>query len=114
VPRETQETAHDPPSGLRCRHGLGHTMAAKKRLQDATSGFALGCEQGRPHYDPTTMAEVVLKHVDKIYEGRAKVVDDFNLSIEDGEFIVLVGPSGCGKSTTLRIIAGLEVISGGT
>lgn len=60
------------------------------------------------------MAEVVLKHVDKIYEGRAKVVDDFNLSIEDGEFIVLVGPSGCGKSTTLRMIAGLEDISGGT
>lgn len=60
------------------------------------------------------MAEVILKHVDKIYEGGAKVVDDFNLSIRDGEFIVLVGPSGCGKSTTLRMIAGLEDISGGT
>jgi multiple sugar transport system ATP-binding protein len=57
---------------------------------------------------------VILKDVDKIYEGRAKVVDRFNLSIRDGEFIVLVGPSGCGKSTTLRMIAGLEDISGGT
>jgi multiple sugar transport system ATP-binding protein len=60
------------------------------------------------------MAEVILKNVDKIYEGGAKVVDDFNLHIQDGEFIVLVGPSGCGKSTTLRMIAGLEDISGGT
>ncbi len=60
------------------------------------------------------MAEVILKNVDKVYESGAKVVDDFNLHIQDGEFIVLVGPSGCGKSTTLRMIAGLEDISGGT
>jgi multiple sugar transport system ATP-binding protein len=60
------------------------------------------------------MAEVILKHVDKIYEGNLKVVDDFNLHIQDGEFIVLVGPSGCGKSTTLRMIAGLEEITNGT
>jgi multiple sugar transport system ATP-binding protein len=60
------------------------------------------------------MAEVILKNVDKVYEGAAKVVDDFNLHIKDGEFIVLVGPSGCGKSTTLRMIAGLEDITSGT
>jgi multiple sugar transport system ATP-binding protein len=60
------------------------------------------------------MAEVVLKNVDKIYDEGVKVVDDFNLHIKDGEFIVLVGPSGCGKSTTLRMIAGLEEISSGT
>ena len=60
------------------------------------------------------MATVILKHVDKVYEGSTKVVDDFNLEIADGEFIVLVGPSGCGKSTTLRMIAGLEDITGGT
>jgi len=60
------------------------------------------------------MAEVILKHVDKVYEGNLKVVDDFNLHIQDGEFIVLVGPSGCGKSTTLRMIAGLEEITSGT
>jgi len=60
------------------------------------------------------MAEVILKNVDKVYEGSVKVVDDFNLHIRDGEFIVLVGPSGCGKSTTLRMIAGLEDITRGT
>jgi multiple sugar transport system ATP-binding protein len=60
------------------------------------------------------MAEVILKNVDKVYEGAAKVVNDFNLHIQDGEFIVLVGPSGCGKSTTLRMIAGLEDITSGT
>jgi multiple sugar transport system ATP-binding protein len=60
------------------------------------------------------MAEVILKDVDKIYEGNVKVVDRFNLHIQDGEFIVLVGPSGCGKSTTLRMIAGLEDITSGT
>jgi multiple sugar transport system ATP-binding protein len=60
------------------------------------------------------MAQVILKNVDKVYEGEAKVVNDFNLEIEDGEFIVLVGPSGCGKSTTLRMIAGLEDITSGT
>jgi multiple sugar transport system ATP-binding protein len=60
------------------------------------------------------MATVELSHVDKIYEGGVRAVDDFNLKIDDREFIVLVGPSGCGKSTTLRMIAGLELVSGGT
>ncbi|MDL4842734.1 ABC transporter ATP-binding protein [Aquibacillus rhizosphaerae] len=60
------------------------------------------------------MAELTLKNIDKIYEkGADKAVDNFNLDIEDKEFIVFVGPSGCGKSTTLRMIAGLEEISGG-
>jgi len=59
------------------------------------------------------MASVELSHVDKIYDGAVKAVDDFNLKIEDREFIVLVGPSGCGKSTTLRMIAGLEQVSRG-
>ena len=60
------------------------------------------------------MAEVVLDKVDKVYPGDVKAVDEFNLGIRDGEFLVLVGPSGCGKSTTLRMIAGLEEISDGT
>ena len=81
------------------------------------------------------MAEVILKHIKKVYpnaepkrkkKGEAQkknnllvtdegilAVQDFNLDIADKEFIVLVGPSGCGKSTTLRMIAGLEEISGG-
>jgi multiple sugar transport system ATP-binding protein len=60
------------------------------------------------------MASVELLHVDKYYPGGVKAVDDFNLKIDDKEFIVLVGPSGCGKSTTLRMIAGLEQASNGT
>ena len=80
------------------------------------------------------MAEVSLRHIKKIYPNVEKqkkkgdvhrvshlkvtaegvvAVDDFNLEIADREFIVLVGPSGCGKSTTLRMVAGLEDISGG-
>ncbi|MBI1337673.1 MAG: sn-glycerol-3-phosphate ABC transporter ATP-binding protein UgpC [Phycisphaera sp.] len=60
------------------------------------------------------MARVVLKDVVKIYPGDVKAVDHFNLDIADREFVVFVGPSGCGKSTTLRMVAGLEEISGGT
>ncbi|GAA2731014.1 sn-glycerol-3-phosphate ABC transporter ATP-binding protein UgpC [Actinocorallia aurantiaca] len=60
------------------------------------------------------MAEIVLDGIDKIYAGGVKAVDSLSLQIEDGEFMVLVGPSGCGKSTALRMIAGLEDISGGT
>ena len=58
-------------------------------------------------------AYVSLRHIDKIYDNKVQAVFDFNLDIKKQEFIVLVGPSGCGKSTTLRMIAGLEEISGG-
>nr|MEC9418916.1 sn-glycerol-3-phosphate ABC transporter ATP-binding protein UgpC [Pseudomonadota bacterium] len=58
------------------------------------------------------MARIELKNIAKAY-GSVEVMRDINLSIDDGEFIVLVGPSGCGKSTLLRMIAGLEPISGG-
>ena len=60
------------------------------------------------------MAEVVLKDVDKIYEGNVHAVQSLSLDIADGEFLVLVGPSGCGKTTALRMVAGLEEISAGT
>lgn len=77
------------------------------------------------------MAGLSLKHIYKVYPGKEKkvkkknageikqrsgyflAVRDFNMEIEDGEFIVFVGPSGCGKSTTLRMIAGLEEITAG-
>ena len=59
------------------------------------------------------MAEVLLKHICKIYDGGVKAVNDVNIEIKDKEFVVLVGPSGCGKSTTLRMVAGLEDISSG-
>ena len=59
------------------------------------------------------MAEVLFKHVTKVYEGGVVAVKDVNLEIKDREFVILVGPSGCGKSTTLRMLAGLEEISEG-
>ena len=59
------------------------------------------------------MAEVKLEGVQKIYDGKVTAVRDVNVTVEDKEFVVLVGPSGCGKSTVLRMIAGLEEISGG-
>ncbi|MBN2383285.1 sn-glycerol-3-phosphate ABC transporter ATP-binding protein UgpC [bacterium] len=59
------------------------------------------------------MAEVRLEHIRKRYD-RECVIDDLNLVVTDGEFMVLVGPSGCGKSTTLRMIAGLETVTAGT
>ncbi|MAN22703.1 MAG: glycerol-3-phosphate ABC transporter ATP-binding protein [Gemmatimonadetes bacterium] len=59
------------------------------------------------------MADVVLRNVRKVYDKDVVAVDNANIDINDKEFVVLVGPSGCGKSTTLRMIAGLEEISGG-
>ncbi|WP_106746508.1 ABC transporter ATP-binding protein [Yoonia maritima] len=59
------------------------------------------------------MAELQLKSVEKMYGNGFKAVHGIDLDVKDGEFMVLVGPSGCAKSTTLRMIAGLETISGG-
>lgn len=59
------------------------------------------------------MANLKLHHIYKVYPNGVKAVNDFNIDINDNEFIVFVGPSGCGKSTTLRMIAGLEEISSG-
>ena len=59
------------------------------------------------------MATVSLKGIKKVYDNQVTAVHDFDLEIQDKEFVVLVGPSGCGKSTTLRMVAGLEEISEG-
>ena len=60
------------------------------------------------------MASLTFKHIYKKYPGKPDpAVNDFNLEIKDGEFVIFVGPSGCGKSTTLRMIAGLEEITEG-
>jgi ABC-type sugar transport system ATPase subunit len=59
------------------------------------------------------MAEIVLSQVSKVYGGDVVAVADVDLTVRDGEFMVLLGPSGCGKSTTLRMIAGLEEITRG-
>lgn len=60
------------------------------------------------------MSNISLKNIEKVYDNGFRAVYDFNLDIQDKEFIVFVGPSGCGKSTTLRMIAGLEEITNGT
>src|SRR2546421_3451919 len=59
------------------------------------------------------MAAIQFVHVSKEYGGGALAVNDLNLEIAEGEFVVLVGPSGCGKTTALRMVAGLEEISDG-
>jgi len=59
------------------------------------------------------VAEIVLEHITKKFPDGSLAVNDFNLDIADGEFVILVGPSGCGKSTTLNMIAGLEDITSG-
>ncbi|POP46290.1 sugar ABC transporter ATP-binding protein [Superficieibacter electus] len=59
------------------------------------------------------MAEVIFNKLEKVYSNGFKAVHGIDLSIADGEFMVIVGPSGCAKSTTLRMLAGLETISGG-
>ena len=59
------------------------------------------------------MSEIRLEQVGKVYAGDVRAVDDVSLTIESGEFMVLVGPSGCGKSTLLRMIAGLEEVTEG-
>lgn len=59
------------------------------------------------------MADITFKNVNKTYDKKKTVVENFTLKIKDKEFVVFVGPSGCGKSTTIRMLAGLEEISGG-
>ena len=59
------------------------------------------------------MAHLSIRNLEKVYGGGFKAVHGINLEVADGEFMVLVGPSGCAKSTTLRMIAGLETVSGG-
>jgi ABC-type sugar transport system ATPase subunit len=59
------------------------------------------------------MAKIELRNISKIYDGGKPIINDLSLTVNESEFLVLVGPSGCGKSTTLRMIAGLEEVSGG-
>ncbi len=59
------------------------------------------------------MADLTFKNLKKVFDNSVEAVNDFNLYVEDKEFVVIVGPSGCGKSTTLRMVAGLESITEG-
>ncbi len=60
------------------------------------------------------MSSIVLEGISKVYPNGFRAVTDLNLSVSEGEFMVMVGPSGCGKTTALRMVAGLEEISSGT
>ena len=60
------------------------------------------------------MAQIALESISKTFPGKVQAVKDLSLTIDDGQFVVLVGPSGCGKTTTLRLIAGLEELTSGT
>src|SRR5690348_2518912 len=59
------------------------------------------------------MAAIEFDSVSKTYDGEVQAVRDLDLTVQDGEFVVLLGPSGCGKSTALRMVAGLESITEG-
>ena len=74
-------------------------------------GYGVNAHTSRP--GENQMATVTLDKVNKIYENGFHAIHDLDLEIADQEFLVLVGPSGCGKSTALRMIAGLETITGG-
>jgi ABC-type branched-subunit amino acid transport system ATPase component len=69
---------------------------------------------GRRGEGLAAMATVSFERVTKRFDPATAAVEDFDLEIEDREFLVLVGPSGCGKSTTLRLLAGLEEVTSGT
>ena len=71
------------------------------------------CKTSRRTSEGAPVATITLNDIDKVYDNGFQAVTGLSLDIDDGEFLVLVGPSGCGKSTALRMIAGLESISGG-
>jgi len=90
-----------------------HTVGPLRGLPDLhpTDRRARTC----PEKEQLLMASVVFENASRIYPGTTKpAVDKLNLTVNDGEFLVLVGPSGCGKSTSLRMLAGLEEVDGGT
>ena len=98
---------HTPPPDSRCGsvETCRKVAAASTRLRDRSAEALLS--------ESYTMASVTIKGLKKVYDNKVTAVHDVNIDIKDKEFIVLVGPSGCGKSTTLRMVAGLEDISGG-
>jgi multiple sugar transport system ATP-binding protein len=106
-----RETDH-PDRGCGCAGPPGQRLVLGATLGTSAHESA-GPRTGPGDQEDHSMATVVLDGVNKVYENGFHAIHDLDLDIADGEFLVLVGPSGCGKSTALRMIAGLETISGG-
>src|SRR6266540_2314351 len=98
------------PVGFRARRLGDRSRRAQDRRRQLLARSAPDGDARRL----TRMSEIVLSGVSKMFPGGVKAVDGISLTIEDGEFMVLVGPSGCGKTTLLRMIAGLETVENGT
>ena len=95
--------------------GLIYTLPAVVLYLFAQRYVVAGMTAGTSKADSrigTPMASITLKHVTKSW-GSVPAVNDVDLAVADGEFLVLLGPSGCGKSTLLRMLAGLETVSNG-
>src|SRR5439155_19661325 len=103
------------PPMRRCRcgtHAIGYGAARTgTRRRGTWRGGTAGRREAREAWP---MSRIALEDLTKVYADGTKAVDGVDLAIDDGEFMVLVGPSGCGKTTALRMVAGLEDISGGT
>jgi len=99
--------------GLERKQEQAEKILSKKREVVYREMIQAQRESLREEKTAPTDSFISLQHINKIYPNRVQAVYDFNLDIKDKEFIVFVGPSGCGKSTTLRMIAGLEEITGG-
>src|SRR4029079_16900204 len=98
-------------TGSRAR-GRGVARRPPTRGPDRGHSRATGAA-GRPYYGGA-MAQIGFDEVTKVYEDGTEAVRSVDLTIEDGTLMVLVGPSGCGKTTLLRMVAGLEEITGGS
>lgn len=101
--RRTRPRIGRPP-GKAARRTTRADIAQSRRVRRG------GARRGRGE---DVVSSIELRHVRKTYENKVTVIEDMNLTIDEGSFTVLVGPSGCGKTTTLRMIAGLEDISSG-
>ena len=91
------------------------TLKIEEKARELHHKEVLRLEKESHHENKVAPSDdiIILKNINKIYPNHVQAVYDFNLSIKENEFIVLVGPSGCGKSTTLKMIAGLEDITSG-
>src|SRR6266850_1093465 len=121
----TSPRTRSPTSARRGTTGSSASRRAVRirplQLRSATWKLSTATTPAKASYPPTaphftsggSMADVIFNEVQKVYPNGFHAVHDLSLEIRDGEFLVLVGPSGCGKTTALRMVAGLEEISGG-